>query len=150
MEKRGKLTDKLKGGMSVEEIENFARKYTSEVFFALSVIIASISSTFDFFTGPGWSLMLAGIAAVIAAIFPEQTGGLLIKFYQFVGKQEKMVQIVIGVLRIVLAIFLPLVTFTGLGFLAGVAYFDYTKKAHMHMHREGGASKSSENEEEHL
>jgi hypothetical protein len=70
MAKKENITEKYKEGVSVEEIEKFARKYTNEVFLILSLIIATISSIFKFFTGPSWSLIFAGLLAIAGIAFP--------------------------------------------------------------------------------
>ena len=44
-----KMAEKLKEGVTVEELEKFARKYTTEVFIVFAIIIAAISSSFSFF-----------------------------------------------------------------------------------------------------
>ena len=58
---KNKFTDKLKEGVSVHEIESFARKHTSEVFPVLAIVIGSISSMFDFFTGAGFSIFFVAV-----------------------------------------------------------------------------------------
>ncbi len=146
MAKKEKFTDKLKEGVSVEEIENFARKYTMEVFSSLAIIIAAISSTFDFFTGPGWSLMLGALAAVLGIVFPKQIDAALGKFYGFVVKQEKSTQIIIGVVKIVIALFVPFIIFILVGCLAGSAYHNYMRNPFRGS--KGGSSHSGSHSDE--
>jgi hypothetical protein len=147
MAKKDKFSDKLKEGVSVEEIESFARKYTSEVFAAIAIIIASISSAFDFFTGPGWSLLLAGLGAVVGIIFPGPVESFLAKCYSFVQKQEKSTQIIIGVVRIIIGLFIPFVIFTMMGLLAGSSYHEHMKHPY---HSMRGDSRSKDRDDEHL
>ena len=131
MAKKPKMSDKLKEGVSVQEIEDFARKYMSEVFVVLAIIIASISSTFDFFTGPGWSICLAGLGSVVAIIFPRQIKEFVTKVHNFMNKQQKSTQIIIGVVRLIVALFIPLLLFAVIGLHAGLAIHDFEKKSQM-------------------
>jgi hypothetical protein len=119
MDKKEKLSEKIKEGVSVKEIENFAKKYTCEVFSALAIFIATISSAFNFFTGSVWSVLFAGAGAIVALILPNQINKTLGKFYEMIKTQEKATQIIIGIVKLVIAIFVPLVLFALLGLLGG-------------------------------
>ncbi|MBI5346447.1 MAG: hypothetical protein HZB76_04830 [Chlamydiae bacterium] len=121
MSKKDKLTDRIKEGVSVEEIENIARKYTTEGFLVIALIIATISSTFGFFTTAGWSLSFAGIGAVVGFALPEKIEAMEKKLLQFVFKQNKTTEIIIGIARVVVAIFIPFLQFAEIGLLAGVS-----------------------------
>lgn len=149
MAKKDKISDKIKEGVSVEEIEQFSRKYTAEIFSAIAIIIATISSIFDFFTGPGWSLLLAGLGAVIGIIFPYPVENFLAKCYSFVQKQEKSTQIIIGVVRIIIALFIPFVIFAIMGLLAGSSYHEHMKHPY-HAMRGDSNPRSRDKDEEHL
>ena len=129
MDEKKPLTSKIKEGVSVEELETFARKYTTEVFLILAIIIASISSIFNFFTGPGWSLSFAGIGAILSIAFPETVVKFQKKIFDLISKQEKAIQITVGVVRLVLALFLPFILFAEIGFLAGLGFHRYSKYA---------------------
>jgi hypothetical protein len=120
--KKESLGKKLKEGISIQELESIARKYLHEVLFILAIFIASISSIFDFFIGPMWTVTFLGLTAMVSIAFPESTSNLLKGVYHFYYKQEKVVQIIIGSVRILLALFLPFVFFAELGALAGVAF----------------------------
>lgn len=121
-----KVTEKIKEGVSVEEIEKFARKYTNEVFLILSLIIATISSIFGFFLGHIWSLLFAGLFAIIGIALPAQVGKFLKKTLQWQNKAEKTTIIIIGIVRIIFGIFIPFVLFAELGLLAGYAFHSTT------------------------
>ena len=123
-----KVSDKIKEGVSVEEIEKFARKYTNEVFLILALIIATISSIFSFFTGPSWSLFFAGLLAIIGIALPNQVGKILKKLLKFQAKAEKSVIIIIGIVRIVLGVFIPFILFAEIGLLAGYAFHTTSKE----------------------
>lgn len=128
MAKKDKFSEKLKEGVSVEEIEKFARKYTNEVFLIVSLILATISSVFSFFTGPSWSLFCAGLLAIIAIALPEQMGKAIKKMFKFQTKAEKTTTIVIGIIRIIFGIFIPFILFAELGLLAGYSFHIIAKE----------------------
>jgi hypothetical protein len=121
-DKKDKESLNIKDGVSVHEIEGFVKKHLAESFIVLAVIIGTISSVFDFFTRPSWSLIFAGIGAIVSIIFPEKISELMEKCSCFLKKQEKASQIVIGIVRIVLAIFIPFVIFAEIGLLAGCKF----------------------------
>lgn len=141
MAKKQKMSDMLKDGVSVQEIETFARKYTTEVFLVLAILIASISSIFDFFSGPGWSIAFAGVCMIIAVLLPDQIEKGMKKLFSFSSKNEKSMQIIIGIVRIVIAIFIPFIIFGLLGLLAGTSF-------HLHM-KNATANKSHKDSDEH-
>ena len=116
------MADKLKEGVSIKELENFARKYTNEAFLIVALIIATLSSILDFFTGPVWTIGLAGVGAIVSLAFPDRVLKFEKKLFQFLSKQEKTTQLVIGIVRIVLSIFVPFVLFVELGLLSGIAF----------------------------
>ena len=114
--------DKIKEGVSVKELESFARKYLTEVFLIVAILIATLSSVFDFFTGPRWSLIFAGIGCIISIAFPTQ----ILKFekplFRFLKRQDNTTQIIAGVVRIIFSIFIPFIIFLEMGILAGLAF----------------------------
>jgi len=123
MAKKEKLTKKIKEGVSVEELEKFARKYINEVFLILSLIIATITSIAKFFTGAPWgSLFFVALGAIIAIALPAQIGKLLKKIFKMISQAEKTVSIIIGIVRIVLSIFIPFILFAELGLIAGYSF----------------------------
>ena len=126
---RKKLSDKIKEGISTHQIENFARKHTQEVFSTLAIFIGAVSSIFDFFTGASWSILFLAIAAIVAIAFPVAVEKKLKKFYNFSLKQDKTTEMVLGGVKIVIAIFLPFLYFGFLGLLAGTSYHYYIRHA---------------------
>jgi len=139
-----KVTEKIKEGVSVEEIEKFARKYTNEVFLILAIIIATISSIFGFFEGPIWSLIFAGLLAIIGIALPTHVGKFLKKLLKFQATSPKTTIIIIGIVRIILAVFLPLVLFAEIGLLAGYSFHTTTRE--LSLHEEHHESEHHENE----
>lgn len=121
--------DKIKEGVSVQEVEDFARKYTVEVFSVFAILIGSISSMYDFFTGPKMTIFFLAIGLILGIFFPAPVERGLKRFYSFSFKQEKMTQMVIGCVEIVVGLFIPFILFGFLGLLAGTSYHYYTRHA---------------------
>src|SRR3989344_7332703 len=102
---KNKFVDKLKEGVSVHELEGFASKHTTEVFSVLAIVVGAISSSFDFFTGPKLTILFLALGALVAIFLPTPTEKGLKQLYGFISKQEKMTEILLGVVKIVIAIF---------------------------------------------
>jgi len=126
---KDQFTKKLKEGVSVQEIENFARKHTTEVFTVLALVIGSISSAWGFFIGPKMTIFFLAIGAILGIFFPAPVERGLKQFYAFNFKQEKMTQMVLGIVKIVVALFIPFILFGFFGLLAGTSYHYYTRHA---------------------
>jgi hypothetical protein len=139
---KNKFTEKLKEGVSVHEIEQFARTYTMEVFTVAALVIGAISSAWDFFTGPKLTIFLFTIGAILGIFFPTPVEKGLKSLYHFAYKQEKTTQVIFGAVKIIVAIFIPFVLFGIFGLLAGTAYHYYNRHAQTsgtpphHVHRE--------------
>ncbi len=142
--------DKLKDGVSVQEVEEFARKYATEVFSILAVVIGAISSMFDFFTGPGLTILFLAIGVILGILFPMQVERGLKQLYGFTFKQEKMTQMILGGVKIIVAIFIPFLLFGVIGLLAGTAYHYYMRHAQTSSENKPSKRHSNENSgEEH-
>jgi len=126
---KSNFINKFKDGVSVQEIENFAHKYTIEVFTLLAILIGSISSMYDFFTGPKLTIFFLAIGAILGIIFPAPVEKGLKQIYGFTFKQEKITQVIIGIVKIIIALFIPFILFGLLGLLAGTSYHYYTRHA---------------------
>jgi membrane associated rhomboid family serine protease len=124
---KNKFTEKLKEGVSVQEIEQFARKHSTEVFTVLALIIGAISSAFQFFTGPGLTIIFMAIGAIIGIFFPIPVEKSLKQLYAFTHKQENTTQLVLGAVKIVIAIFIPFILFGVFGLLSGTSYHYYNR-----------------------
>lgn len=109
--------NKPKEGVSVREIEEFTKKHRFEVFFCLAFILAC------FFTfvmwGPEWSIVAATIGAVIGILLHARVANFSKSAFQFVFKQEKTTQLILGIVFLILAIFIPPLYFLLLGLHGG-------------------------------
>lgn len=144
-----KFMDKVKEGVSVQEVEDFARKYTTEVFTVLAIIIGSISSMYDFFTGPKMTIAFIAIGMILGIFFPAPVEKGLKQFYSFCYKQEKMTQMILGLVNIVIGLFIPFVIFGFLGLLAGTSYHYYTRHAQIMSENKPPKSRRGASGEEH-
>lgn len=146
---KNKLVDKLKEGVSVHEIEGFASKHTTEVFTVLAIIIGAISSSYDFFTGPKLTILFLTLGALVAVFFPAPVEKGLKQLYSFTFKQEKMTEIILGAVKIVVAIFIPFVYFGLLGLLAGTSYHYYIRHAQIMSENRPSSMRRGESGDEH-
>ncbi len=109
--------NKPKEGISVREMEAFAKKHRFEVFFCLAFILAC------FFTfvmwGPGWSVVAAAVGAVIGVLLVGKVTHFSKMVFAFIFKQEKTIQLVLGIVALILAIFIPPLFFLLLGIHGG-------------------------------
>jgi hypothetical protein len=110
--------DGKKEGVSVKEIEDFARKHRFEVFFCLLFILAAIFNFFSFFKA-GWSILLSAVGGCLSVAFPTKVDSLLKKMFQFLFKQDATLQLVLGVVCLIIAVFLPPVIFVLMGLFGG-------------------------------
>lgn len=117
--------NKLKEGVSVREIEEFAKKHRFEVFFALLFGFACIFSLIGYFSA-GWSVLLMTGGGILSVLMPQKMEELLKTAFSFVFKQDKTVQIVMAVVSLIFAVFIPFLVFFLLGVAGG-------RKLHQHL-----------------
>lgn len=125
---KNKFSEKLKEGVSVQEIEDFARKHTTEVFTIIALVIGAISSIFNFFTGPGLTIFFMTLGVLLGVFFPAPVDRGLRQGYEFAFKQEKSTQLILGAVKIVIALFIPFLLFGIMGLLAGTSYHYYSRR----------------------
>ena len=116
-------TDNQKDGVSVKEIENFAKNNRFKLFLCLSFLLACFFS-FVFFTA--WSIILAAGGGIVGVLLPSKVALFTKKARDFCEKQEATTQLVLGCVGLILSIFLPLLTFLILG-AAGGKYLEGLK-----------------------
>lgn len=109
--------EKKKEGVSVKEIEKFAKHHQYELFNVLLFIFASLFTLW--FWGSVISIFATGIGGVLGTLFPDKVSAFTIKTYTFVFKQERMTQIVLGIVALIIAIFVAPVIFLVIGLQAG-------------------------------
>jgi Kef-type K+ transport system membrane component KefB len=149
---KNKFTEKLKEGVSAKEIEDFVRNHTTEVFSILAVVIAAASSCWSFFLGgPKLAVFFAAVTCIAAILFPVAIERLLKQLYDFTLKQEKSTQLILGAVKLVIALFIPFAIFAIVGLLAGTSYHYYVRHAQIVVENRPFKSKSKKghSEEEH-
>ena len=110
-----------KDGMTVHEIESVAKKYRFELVFCLSFLLAGIFAYI--FNVMGWSILLATIGGIIGICLPKHIDSWMGTCLGFVFKQEKVTQIVIGVVLLIISIFLSPIIFLLMGVMGGVEIY---------------------------
>jgi hypothetical protein len=109
--------NKPKEGVSIKEMETFAKKHRFEVFFCLAFILACIF-TFVMW-GPGWSIIAAAVGAILGIFLRGKVNYFSKAVYGFIFKHEQVTQLVLGIIALILAIFLPPLFFLLLGLHGG-------------------------------
>ena len=112
-----KMDKKLKEGVSVQELENFGKKYRFEIFFVLYFLLATLL-TFIFF-GAAWSIFLAGIGGILGVWLPNKVEKAAKGAFQFIYKQEKATKLILAIVGVIVSFFLPPLVFFFLGLLGG-------------------------------
>jgi hypothetical protein len=108
---------KLKEGVSIKEVESFAKKHRFEVFFCLIFVLACFFSFVIW--GPWWTIIGATTGGVIGVLSPMKAGMVCHKAFYFIFKQEQTTQLVLAIVGLILAIFIPPLTFFCLGLHGG-------------------------------
>lgn len=109
-----------KEGVSVKEIEEFAKKHRFEVFFCLMFLLACIFGLVGMFR-PGWNILLGMVGGALGVILPLKMDQLLKSTFHFVFKQDKTILIILGVVGLLLACIFPFIIFLIVGVAGGRA-----------------------------
>ena len=109
-------------GVSMRDIEQLTGKYLHEGFIVLTVLCASISSYFEFITGSFLSLISCTIGVAVSIFCFKQVDPFATKVQSFIFRQDKMIALIIGGLRVIIGIFLSWVVFALVGVLAGIGF----------------------------
>jgi len=107
---------KTKDGVSIKEIESFAKKHRFELFFSLALLLSCL---FNFVFFVGWSMMFGAAGGILGALFPHKIQKIFQSASCFFRKQEEITQLVLTIVGLILAIFLPILTFLVLGAAGG-------------------------------
>ena len=111
---------KPRGGFTVSELEEKAKKYGLEICLCSMFILTAI---FTLVWGGAmilWSILLSMMLAIVGVLFPKIVRKGLQLSMEFIYK-EKVTCIVAATIGILLSIFLPLVIFALFGLIAGKA-----------------------------
>jgi hypothetical protein len=111
------MDKKLKEGVSVQELENFGKKYSAEIFLVLYFVLAVLLSRFFF--GPMWSIFLAGVGGILGVLLPIKVEKAVRGVFHFVNKQEKITRLILGIVGLIVAFFLPPLIFFFVGLVGG-------------------------------
>lgn len=112
-------------GVSVKEIEQFAKRNRFEVFFAALFVLASLFSLFMY--NSTFTILSCLIGAIIGVFFPKQVLAVCRKIYEFVFKQERITQMVLAGCTIVVGIFLSPVIFLFLSAAGAMGLVNFAK-----------------------
>lgn len=110
--------DGKKEGVSVKEIEEFAKKHRFEVFFCLMFLFACIFGLVGMFS-PRWNILLGMAGAALGVILPMKIDQILKSIFHFVFKQEKTILIILGVVSLLIACIFPFFIFLIVGAAGG-------------------------------
>ena len=111
-------TKKIKEGVSIKEIEGFAKKHRFAVFCGLALLLAYAFSWVFF---AGWTPLFTAAGGIVGILWAEKVRKFLAKAVAFCSKQEDTTQMILGVAAVVLSLFLPIVAFFVLGACGGKA-----------------------------
>lgn len=117
----------MKEGVSIQEIENFTKKYRFQLFFSIAFILSCLFSYIFF--GTGWSVFIGALGGIVGVVFPGMVDKVMGSAFRFVGKQEKITQMVLAIVGLVLAVFVPFFYFLLLGGMGGIAIAHHYSKA---------------------
>ncbi|NNM43974.1 MAG: hypothetical protein HKM07_06490 [Chlamydiae bacterium] len=116
---------KLTEGVSVKELEHFAKQYRIEVVYCLALVLACFFSFFMF--GPGWSIFFASVGGILGLTLTKKIESVFKFAAHFILKQETMTQLILATVFLLLAIFVPPLIFLKLGLHGGVSLFNSMK-----------------------
>lgn len=116
-----------KEGVSVKEIEGYAKNYRYEIFFCALFVLATIFSLV--FWGAKISLFLTGIGAIVGALLAEQIHKFAQKMAQTVLTKEAAFQLIVGLVALVVAIFVAPLIFLIVGLHGGKSMMRRVRKA---------------------
>lgn len=120
--------NKIKEGVSIKEIEAFTKKYRFEIIFCVAFVLSSFFSFVMF--GPAWSMATAALGGILGMLAPSKTERTTNKILRFIFKQEKIVQMVLAGVTLILSIFIPPLIFFFLGLHGGSHMYKQTLEAH--------------------
>lgn len=115
-----------KEGVTVKELEGYAKNYRYEIFFCALFIFATIFSLV--FWGAYISILLAGIGGIVGVLISGQIEEFQHKMATKILSKDTSIQLIIALLAIIIAIFLAPVFFLCVGLNAGKGMIRLIKK----------------------
>ena len=116
-----------KEGVSVKELEGYAKKHRLEVFFCLLFIIASLFTLI--FWGATLSIFFAGAGGVVSVLMPQKIETLARKVMTTIFRQEKATVLIVGIAILIAAMFLAPLIFLLVGLHAGKSMIRIAKES---------------------
>ncbi|MDE3055195.1 MAG: hypothetical protein KGI80_00645 [Verrucomicrobiota bacterium] len=146
---KNRFVNKMKDGLSIHDIENFTSKNATQVLTVIALVVAGISSIFNFFTGPKLSVFFLVVGTLLAIFFPLASEKGLKQFYTFTFKQEKVTELIFGSMKILVALFIPFLYFGFIGLLAGTSYHYFVRHGQILKANEPKGSGKAASDDEH-
>lgn len=119
--------EKKKQGISVKELEGYAKKHRFEIFFCILFVFASLFTLV--FWGPTFSIFCVGIGTIFSIFLPLTVEQFARKMTMMVFTKEATTQLIIGILAIIVAIFIAPVIFLFIGLFAGKSLITFVKES---------------------
>ena len=109
--------NKSKEGVSVKEIETFARQHRFEFFFCLAFALAFLFALIMY--SCAWSIGASALGGILGVLFSRKVAYFSKAVLNFLFRQERPTQFVLVIVVLILAIFLPPLIFLLLGLHGG-------------------------------
>ena len=98
---------------------------------AIAILIGAISSWGHFFLGTlGWSMLFLVIGSVVGIFLPHQMDMAMRKVYAYSTRDRKWGEMLVEVVKIAFALFIPFLYFGFFGIMAGTAFQYYILSVH--------------------
>jgi ABC-type multidrug transport system fused ATPase/permease subunit len=123
-----------KEGVSVKEIETFAKKHRFEFFFCLAFALAFLFALIMY--SSVWSIGAAALGGILGVLFPGKVAYFSKKAVHFLFRQEKTTQFILAIVLLILAIFLPPLIFLLLGLHGGKDIYHMAREIQAQNHKE--------------
>ena len=117
------MADGKKEGMSVKELEEFAKKHRLEVFFCLLLLLSCVFGVWGFVLKSGWNILGLTVGGIVSIFMYDKVDSLLKKILSFAFKQDSTIQIVFAIASFVIAVFLPIFIFLLVGMFGGKSLY---------------------------
>ncbi|MDR2539105.1 MAG: hypothetical protein LBC45_00525 [Chlamydiales bacterium] len=118
--------NKSKEGVSVKEIETFAKQYRFEFFFCLAFALAFLFALIMY--SRVWSIGASALGGILGVLFSRKVVYFSKAVLHFLFRQEKTTQFVLAIVALILAIFLPPLIFLLLGLHGGKDLYHVTRE----------------------